>query len=201
MKRYNYAQNGAYFVTVCAHNKGCLFGVIVDGEMRLNDAGCIVEKWWLELPHKFPLVEVDEYVIMPNHFHGIVVIVGADLRVCPDPCINLRTLSDKHTKGEHIGSPLHKIIQWFKTMTTNEYIRAVKQCGLPPLHDKFWKRNYYEHIIRNEDRLNKIREYIITNPLKWFLDRENPDRQGSDRLEDEIFSSQSNIGRVQKRPT
>ncbi len=188
LKGYDYSQKGAYFVTICAHNRERLFGGIVDGEMRLNDAGYAVEKWWLELPHKFPLVKMDEYVIMPNHFHGIVVIVGADLRVCPTPCINPKTLSDKHIKGEHVGSPLHKMIQWFKTMTTNEYIRAVKRYELPFLHGGFWQRNYYERIIRNEQELNKIREYIINNPLKWSLDSENPDREGSDQLEEEIFN-------------
>ncbi len=87
----------------------------------------------------------------------------------------------------HIGSPLRKIIQWFKTMTTNEYIRGVKHNILPSFHRKFWQRNYYEHVIRKEDELPKIREYIQNNPLKWHLDRENPERINKDALEDEIF--------------
>ncbi len=106
---------------------------------------------------------------MPNHIHGIIQItqiVGADLRVCPN-----------NNQGEHIGSPLHKMVQWFKTMTTNEYIRNVKNNNWPPFNSKLWQRNYYEHIIRNERELNKIREYIIHNPLKWELDFENPNRK------------------------
>ena len=86
-----------------------------------------------------------------------------------------------------MGSPLRKIIQWFKTMITNEYISGVKHNGLPSFHSKFWQRNYYEHIIRNEDESNKIREYIQNNPLKWHLDRENPERIDKDVLEDEIL--------------
>ena len=84
LKGYDYAQAGAYFVTLVTQNRECVFGEIVDGTMQLNDAGRMVEKWWLELNHKFPAVDTDEYTIMPNHFHGIIVIVGADLRVGPN---------------------------------------------------------------------------------------------------------------------
>ncbi|MEK7286615.1 MAG: transposase, partial [Nitrospirota bacterium] len=149
LRGYDYTQSGVYFITICTQNRECLFGNIVDGEMRLNDAGRIVEKWCLELNQKFPNVDTDEYRVMPNHFHGIIPItgsVGADLCVGPNA-------------GEHIGSPLHTVVQWFKTMTTNEYIRGVKQWGWPPFLGKLWQRNYYEHIIRDEKSLQGIREY------------------------------------------
>jgi REP element-mobilizing transposase RayT len=107
---------------------------------------------------------------MPNHIHGIIFIVGADLRVCPDKN------NDDIKKGEHIGSPLHHIIQWFKTMTTNKYIACVNQYDWLRFNGKLWQRNYYEHIIRNETELNNIREYIRYNPLKWDEDEENPNR-------------------------
>src|SRR2546426_9828579 len=77
LQGYDYSQGGAYFVTICVQNRECLLGDIVDDEMRLNDAGRMVERWWAELGNKFPSVETDEYVVMPNHFHGIIVIVGA----------------------------------------------------------------------------------------------------------------------------
>jgi REP element-mobilizing transposase RayT len=179
LKEYDYSQSGAYFVTICMHNKKCLLGKVKNGNIELSIPGQIIKKWWLELPHKFPNIKIDEYIVMPNHLHGIISIVkrnvGADLCVCPN------------NKGEHIGSPLQKIIQWFKTMTTNEYIRRIKREGLPPFHDKFWQRNYYEHVIRNEYKLNKIREYIQNNPLRWYLDKENPERIDKDISEDEIF--------------
>ena len=166
LKEYDYSQIGAYFITICIYNKRCLLGKVKNGKIELNIAGQIIKKWWLELPHKFPNIKIDEYIVMPNHLHGIISIiktnVGADPCVCPN------------NKGEHIGSPLQKIIQWFKTMTTNEYIRRIKRDGLPPFHDKFWQRNYYEHIVRNEDELNQIRKYIAENPLKWERDEENP---------------------------
>jgi REP element-mobilizing transposase RayT len=189
LKGYDYAQAGAYFVTICAQDRLCLFGDVADGKMRLNAAGRMVDQWFGELNNKFRELETDEYVVMPNHFHGIIVIVGADLRVCPDQMgqtgqtgqTGEHTGSPLHGQtgqtgqtGEHTGSPLPKIIQWFKTMTTNEYIRCVKTTGWPPFPGKLWQRNYYEHVIRNENELNRVREYIINNPMKWELDRENP---------------------------
>ena len=94
--------------------------------------------------------------------------VGADLCVCPDDCRHGRTA------GEHTGSPLHRVIQWFKTMTTNEYICGVKQHGWTPFPGKLWQRNYYEHIVRNENEMARIREYIMNNPAQWAADKENP---------------------------
>jgi putative transposase len=84
LKGYDYSQQGAYFITICTHNRECLFGKIVNGAMVLNDAGKMVEKWWYELNTKFPNIEPDAHITMPNHFHGIIIIVGADLRVCPN---------------------------------------------------------------------------------------------------------------------
>ena len=97
LKNYDYSKTGAYFVTICTHNRECLFGEIVNGVMVLNDAGRMVEKWWHELNRKFPNIQSDVHVIMPNHFHDIIIIVGADLCVCPD----------NTNQGEHTGSPLH----------------------------------------------------------------------------------------------
>ncbi len=148
--------------------------------MVLNDAGKMVEKWYFELAHKFPDIKCGEYVIMPNHFHAIILNVGADLRVCPDQNANnthdMNTIQNgKNNKGEHIGSPLlQKIMQWFKTMTTNEYLRGVKHYNWPAFHGSLWQRNYWDHIIRNEIDLSRIREYIVNNPLQWELDNENP---------------------------
>jgi putative transposase len=145
LRSYDYSQVGAYFVTICTQGRLCLFGDVVYGEMKLNDAGWMIESWWLELRNKFPSVEPGEYVVMPNHFHGIIAIVGADLCVCPD---------SGPPKGAHIGAPLPKIVQWFKAMTTNEYIRGVKQYGWTPFLARLWQRNYYEHIIRNQEDLD-----------------------------------------------
>ena len=105
LKGYDYADVGIYCVTICTQNRACLFGEVVDGEMRWNEAGQMIGKWWLELNQKFPMVETDEYVVMPNHFHGIIVIVGADLRVCPELDM------DTENQGAHTGAPLHEVIR------------------------------------------------------------------------------------------
>ena len=150
LKGYYYSQAGLYFITICTQDGLHLFGEITNDEIVLNDSGMMIEKWWNELKNKFPNIELDEFVVMPNHFHGIIQIintdppVGADLRVCPD------------NVGEHTGSPLHKMIQWFKTMSTNEYIRNVKNNNWIPFNKKLWQRNYYEHIIRNEKSYSYI---------------------------------------------
>ena len=174
LQDYDYRLPGAYFVTVCAQERACLFGVVGDGEMQLNDAGRMIEQWWFELNRKFLMVETDEFVIMPNHFHGIVVItdvpVGADLRVGP-----VREGGDPAHQGAHAGAPLQMVIQWFKTMTTNEYIRGVKTALWPSFNGRLWQRNYYEHIIRNNESLNRIRQYMLDNPSHWSFDRENPE--------------------------
>jgi REP-associated tyrosine transposase len=168
LKGYVYSQAGAYFVTLCTQNRECLFGEIINGKVQLKDAGRMVKRWWMELSKKFPTIGIDRYIIMPNHIHGIIWIqyqevVGADLRVCPDV-----------TQGAHTGAPLPTVMQWFKTMTSNDYIRHVKKESWPPLHGKLWQRSYYEHIIGSEDELIRTSEYILNNPAHWAEDENNP---------------------------
>ena len=201
LKGYDYSQAGAYFVTICAQGRQCLFGAIVDGVMRPNDAGRMVERWWLELNHKYPTVETDEHSVMPNHFHGVILIYGQPdapgqphewgqpdapgqpHRVAPtaaddDVGAALRGRPVPATPPAIVTAPtLGDIMDWFKTMTTNEYIRGVKTLGWPPFDRRVWQRNYYEHIIRSEAELDRIRAYIANNPLKWALDMENPRAQ------------------------
>ena len=195
LKGYDYSQSGMYFVTICV-NVGAhlcvrphlrvrphLFGKIENGEMTLNDAGKMIEKWCVELSHKFPDILLDTYIIMPNHFHAIIVnngsIVGADLcvcpdigRVCPDDTVKHDNILGENTiRSEHIGSPLRTVVQWFKTMTTNEYIRGVKTLDWQPFNKKLWQRNYWEHIIRNDNAHQRIANYIINNPANWDNDK------------------------------
>jgi len=152
-----------------------LFGNISDGKMQLNNAGKMIKKWWHELKNKFHNIELNEFVVMPNHIHGIIQIVnqnvGTDLRVCPD---NTNTVQSHDAGQSHRIPPtnsLFTMVQWFKTMTTNEYIRDVKQNGWQPFNRKLWQRNYWEHIIRDEESYYKIAEYILNNPLKWQDDK------------------------------
>jgi putative transposase len=117
----------------------------------------MLERWWAEIAQKYANVRLDEFVIMPNHLHGILWIdepVGAALCGRPN---------------------LMRVLDWFKTMTTNEYIRGVGHNGWPEFNRHLWQRGFFDHVIRTEKALNAIRRYIIENPLRWSLDRENPD--------------------------
>ncbi len=165
---YDYSQNGAYFVTVCTQNRECLFGKIENGEMRLNDTGRMVCQCWQDIPLHFPNVLNDGFVVMPNHFHGILFIVGAIVgakNVSPLQAKNVSPLQGQRTDGtsKTIGS----IVRGFKIGVTkwmrNDYPGK-----------NVWQRNYFEHIIRDDDDLNRIRKYIVENPAKWEIDRENP---------------------------
>lgn len=176
LKGADYSQPGAYFITICAQGRKPLFGEIVDGKMCLNDAGKMVDRLWNELKNKFVNIEIDEYAVMPNHFHGII-IVGASLVGAP----NGTTVSAPNYVGAPNGTrpvragtrpapTIGDIVGAFKSLTTNEYIRNAKSGKFPPFEKSIWQRNYYEHIIRNEDDLNCVREYILNNPLNWKND-------------------------------
>lgn len=106
LRGYDYSQAGAYFVTICTQDRTCLFGEPLDGEMRLNEAGKMIERWSIELENKFPDIQCDAFVCMPNHVHFIVVTVGADLRVCHGNIHPSNIYPDGIKKGEHTGSPL-----------------------------------------------------------------------------------------------
>ncbi len=191
LKGYDYSQAGMYFITICVTDMECFFGSVVKDKMVLNDAGKVMEKWYFELSNKFPDIKRGPYVVMPNHFHAIIVNNGqgnpnapyqnpiradpsfrnpvrADLRVRPT---DEKIPPNGDILGEHIGSPLHGVVQWFKTMSTNEYIRGVKNYGWPRFRDKLWQRNYYEHIIRDQRAFENISGYIENNPEKWEDDR------------------------------
>lgn len=188
LKEYDYSRPGSYFVTICADNRKCLFGEIKDGQFLFNPVGEMVRKWWLKIPEKFVNVQTDKFVIMPNHLHGIIVLVGAD------PCVYPMTGEPvRKAQGRHTDSPLPKIIQWFKTMTANEYMRMLKGQNLQPAAKLLWQRNYYEHIVRSEESQNKIREYILANPLQWEMDLENPLVQSNSATRDNILKAEKDF--------
>jgi REP element-mobilizing transposase RayT len=180
LKDYDYSQQGMYFVTVCTNNHHSLFGHIAEDRMILNNAGKFANKYWLEIPVHFPRVGLDKFTIMPNHIHGIIIInTMTDVGVQ-----NLEPLRKQNKYQQIIPKSIGSIIRGFKIGVTKWFRTNTKVYNI-------WQRNYYDHIIRNEKELNRIREYIINNPLKWHLDRENPDRTGRNKLEDEIFSRSS----------
>lgn len=161
LRGYDYSRSGAYFITTCAERRLCLFGEIKNGELQCNAAGEMLAQQWLAIIERFPQAILDQWIVMPNHFHGIIVIgeeFGATTRV--DPTITPVELGD--------------IVGAWKSLTTNAYIAGVRNQDWSPFPKRLWQRNYYEHIIRNERELDAIREYIFLNPTRWQDDRENP---------------------------
>jgi putative transposase len=181
LQGYDYSRAMAYFISICTQNRVDLFGDIVDGKMVLNHAGTMVQTVWNEIPIHYTGTEIDEFIVMPNHFHGIIVIVavGATPRGCPDPCT---TGAPRPKNGQAQGPAptentgtlsLGDIVHRIKTMTTKQYADGVKQLGWQSFPGKLWQRNYWEHIIRNEMELSRIREYIHDNSTQWESDRLN----------------------------
>ena len=161
LKGYDYKQAGVYFVSMCTLNRTCFFGDIVNGEMMLNAEGQIVAEEWIKTAEIRNNIELDEWVVMPNHFHGILVI-----NECRGTARRAPTVEQF---GKPVSNSIPTIIRSFKSAVTKRINELRNSPGA-----KIWQRNYYEHIIRNEDELNCIREYITDNPLKWEFDKENP---------------------------
>ncbi len=186
LKHYDYSKTGYYFITICAQNRSHLFGEIVDDVMILNVAGEMVNKLWCEIINDFPHVALHEFIIMPNHIHGIIEIVGAEsisAQTCMqkniDYTVGLRVEMDSQradmesrakmeSRADMESAPtLGKIIQSFKRHTTLQYIEMVKNGILLRFDKRIWQRNYYEHIVRDDMDYERISTYIINNPLTW----------------------------------
>ncbi|MFA7676850.1 MAG: transposase [Candidatus Omnitrophota bacterium] len=190
--QHDYSKPGQYFVTICVENRKQLFGTIQNNEIVLNDIGNMIDFWWQEMFKKYKNIFIDQYVIMPNHIHGIINIVGADLCIGPVQNNNINAIDNKNhiDSGKNIVLPLQykelgQYISWFKRMAANEYIKNVKNNNWPPFNKRLWQRNYYDHIIRNDRSLDRIRAYIANNPKIWDNDIENPNRIGN--IESELI--------------
>ncbi|GIV55248.1 MAG: hypothetical protein KatS3mg040_0016 [Candidatus Kapaibacterium sp.] len=173
----------AYFVTICTQGRACLFGQVVEGQMRLNEAGHIAQQCWTDIPNHFPHVQLDVFIIMPNHVHGILVITENVDNVGATHASPLPNTAPPLPHGPRPGS-IGAIIGSFKSAATR-HINILRGTPGAPI----WQRNYYEHVIRTEDALHCIRQYIVTNPLRWHLDRENPDRTGRNPDEEMWFGT------------
>jgi len=170
LRGYDYTQPGAYFVTICTRGRECLFGEIVDAKMHSNEVGRMVQSTWEEIPRHYAGAGIDGFVVMPNHFHGIIVlrdhpVVGATPRGCP---------VSRQAQGPAPTMLLSDVVKRFKSLTTARFRHAATKSAWPGFCGRLWQRNYYEHIVRDDDEWNRIRRYIGDNPLMWELDRENP---------------------------
>ncbi len=148
IKDYDYSKSGAYFITLCTHNRQPLFIVGNDLCVVPSLQNQIIHKWIKETENKFDNIKFDEFVIMHDHLHFIIII------------------TERHT-----GRSLHDVMQFFKTMTTNDYITAVKNNKLPPFDKKLWQKSYYDHVIRNEQDYIETINYIRNNPLKYIVQK------------------------------
>ncbi len=192
---YDYSLTGMYFLTIVVQNRLQLFGYVRNGIMVLNHAGLMVENRYWEIEHKFPDKRCHAMVVMPNHFHCIIENMEPCAKKSHENLWDVLH-SDKNEWDAHVGAPLQRerlenefttntkygidnikygasignVMDWFKTMTTNEYIRGVKNENWIPFDKKLWQRNYYDHIIRNNRSFQKITDYILNNPVEWHLD-------------------------------
>jgi putative transposase len=168
LKGYDYSQPGEYFVTINTKNHECLFGAVIEEGMRLSPVGKIAKNCWEEIPKHFHNVELDEFVIMPNHVHGIIIINGQcrDVASRRDVACNVSTekMGWKSPKRGSLGA----IIRSYKSAVSN-------LCHEKDFDNFHWQPRFYEHIIRGEKNLQNIRAYIVNNPIKWLSDKENPD--------------------------
>jgi putative transposase len=162
LQDYDYSQAGAYFVTICTQGRECLLGEVVDALLSRSQYGEIVEQVWHQIPHHFSSVTLDAAVIMPNHFHGIIVIAEESFLV-QQKSHNLAP--NQNSKKPTLG----QIVAYFKYQSTKLINVARDLTGV-----KFWQRNYYEHIIRSEASLAQLRTYIEQNPQKWQHDQLHP---------------------------
>lgn len=169
LRDFDYSKTGYYFVTMCTYNREHLFGEIIEGNMVLNGAGKIVEKSWLDLPNHNTNIELDYYQIMPSHFHFIIKIVGDGSKPSQFDGSKFWAGCEPAPTGNSVKNHgLPEIIRQLKTFSSKKINEMRKIKGIP-----VWQRNYYEHIIRNENELFRIRNYIINNPINWEYDEEN----------------------------
>ena len=166
LRGHDYSQTGAYFITICTHDRQCQFGKIIDGEMMLNEYGKIVADEWINTSKIRTGIELDIWVVMPNHFHGIVVITRrGTARRAPTTC----RAPAREQFGKPVAGSLSTIVRAFKSAVTKRINETRHTPG-----EKIWQRNYWEHIVRDENEWQRIQQYILSNPAKWEMDRNYP---------------------------
>ena len=178
LKDYDYSQNGAYFITICTQNRKHIFGQITKDDLLcsqivLNVCGKVAEKYWLEIPEHFPNALIDKYVIMPNHIHGIIIINDGKTSTIAESSRRGTACRAPTGTNERFGKPqigsMPTIIRSYKSAVSKRINEILHTPG-----QSFWQRNYFEHIIRNDNDFYEIRKYINDNPRKWEDDKYNP---------------------------
>ncbi len=172
LRDYDYTSEGMYFITLCAHLRACAFAQVDDARAHLSEIGRIIEEEWYRTAELRPYVLLDAFIIMPNHVHGVIMIIDEDRasallvgaqRAVPLPPPNPRSF------GQMKPRSLPAIVRAFKSATTRRTNELRGTPGIP-----LWQRNYYEHVIRSRHALDRVRNYIVDNPARWPDDPENP---------------------------
>jgi len=172
LKNWDYGSNGAYFITICTQNREHFFGEIADGKMQLNQLGQLAEKYWLEIPQHFSFIELGNFVVMPNHTHGILIINKMDINVETRLIASLPTDNPTPTEinGGFAGTKnpmfhhnISRIIRWYKGRCSFEMRKIHADFG--------WQTRFHDHIIRDAQSFENIQTYIENNPLKWVKDK------------------------------
>jgi REP element-mobilizing transposase RayT len=162
LKDWDYSSSGYYFITICTKNKKCFFGDVEDGDVRFTRIGEAANRYWQEIPVHFRNVKLDEYIVMPNHVHGIIIITNDNVETQ-----NVASLQSKRNKFGPQSNNLASIIRGYKI--------GVKKWSTINGINFAWQPRFHEHIIRSEESLQKISEYILNNPIKWELDEYHPE--------------------------
>jgi len=180
LKDYDHARAGAYFVTICTHRRKCLLGEVVGGETRLTEFGKIVHHEWFKTEEIRPRVRLnkDEFVMMPNHIHGVLWLLEGDVRA------RRRRAPTMEQFGKPVPGSIPSIIRSFKSACTRR-VNTLKGIS----GTSVWQCNYFEHIIRTETSLNAIRRYIQENPERWHLDRYHPEADEVDPLVHDVWEN------------
>ena len=177
LKGYDYSKAGAYFITICSENRICRLGNIAVGaglapaQMILNEFGQIAHNEWMKLLERFTNFELDVFQIMPNHIHGIIVLntVGATLAVSQNDSDENNISGLDNSAGASPAPTVSDIVGAYKSLVANGCLDIYKSRN--QTMGKLWQRNYYEHIIRNEQSYHTISNYIVNNPAKWNDDK------------------------------
>jgi REP element-mobilizing transposase RayT len=167
LKEWDYSSAGYYFVAICTKNWEFIFGSIAEDKVKLTGIGKIAKRYWLEISEHFQNVKLDEYIIMPNHLHGILVIENQSRDAINRVSTDKGGITKSHNPMLSENS-LSKIMRWYKARSTFEINKMRGKLRFT------WQSRFYDHVIRNEESLLRIREYIHRNPLKWDIDENNP---------------------------
>jgi putative transposase len=184
LKGYDYTTPGAYFITICTYQRECLFGEIINEVVILNGLGEIVKHAWHDLPNHYSHVFPDQFCIMPNHVHGIIILTDSPVEMDEShgrggsqtrPYDKIGPLNETRPDKEPLSNPgnrygLPEVVRAFKSFSSRRINEILDSPGVPT-----WQRNYYEHIVRNQRELRAIQEYILANPINWALDQDNPE--------------------------